>query len=253
MGGGDSFRETLARAKHGKQRRQTAKTVRSLVCLLVLCTPVLYCCERLCVFFVYQYTCVCCCVRLFVFAFVLYILVRYHGPRGLAGQSAKRRIPKRFLDRACMFYGLVVFNRVCGVSCLQRGNIEMCVRCAYICMCHRSGLKHGSLGYCMMCLSIFLLRRQSVRHLSFLLLFIETLIPFFHALSCLSLSLLPVSFFMFSCPSPRTCHPLVVHRALGGETGASARLSREGGGEARGVHGPDGHQGGPEDHDTAPP
>lgn len=186
------------------------------------------------------------CVVVYACLCMLYILVRYHRRRGLAGQSAKRRIPKRFLDRACMFYGLVVFNRVCG-------NIEMRVRCAYICMCHRSGLKRGGLGYCMMCLSIFLLRRQSVRHLSFLLLFIETLIPFFHALSCLSLSLLPVSFFMFSWPSPRTCHPLVVHRALGGETGASARLSREGGGEARGVHGPDGHQGGPEDHDTAPP
>lgn len=28
MGGSDSFRETLARAQHGKQRRQMAKTVR---------------------------------------------------------------------------------------------------------------------------------------------------------------------------------------------------------------------------------
>ncbi|CAN0140356.1 unnamed protein product, partial [Ectocarpus fasciculatus] len=30
MGGSDSFRETLARAQHGKQRRQMAKTVRGL-------------------------------------------------------------------------------------------------------------------------------------------------------------------------------------------------------------------------------
>lgn len=34
MGGGDSFHETLARAKHGKQRRQTAKTVSWCRCLL---------------------------------------------------------------------------------------------------------------------------------------------------------------------------------------------------------------------------
>ena len=35
MGGGDSFRETLARAKHGKQRRQTAKTVSSCAGLVL--------------------------------------------------------------------------------------------------------------------------------------------------------------------------------------------------------------------------
>ncbi len=53
MGGGDSFHETLARAKHGKQRRQAAKTVRLCVCVCV--------CVRVCV-------CVCVCVCVFVCA-----------------------------------------------------------------------------------------------------------------------------------------------------------------------------------------
>lgn len=48
MGGSDSFRETLARAQHGKQRRQMAKTVRvlgvfvsieSLFVIFVFCFP----------------------------------------------------------------------------------------------------------------------------------------------------------------------------------------------------------------------
>ena len=44
MGGGDSFHETLARAKYGKQRRQTAKTVRLCVRLLSVRACISFCC-----------------------------------------------------------------------------------------------------------------------------------------------------------------------------------------------------------------
>ena len=71
MGGGDSFRDALARTKHGQKRRQMAKTVRVYTSTSIVSYEM-----RVCVFFVCVCVCVLClCLCLWTFASINSVFV----------------------------------------------------------------------------------------------------------------------------------------------------------------------------------